>query len=712
MLLVAVVHATPEEEQVLIKQAHTQLGVLQGFSASNEDRTAALWKLKAVRDKIKQLAAKDPKFTDRADNDQLVILHDGIDQFLDDESKKLGVDLNARPPRGGSTQVAGKTCEAIPLPDYSLDASRLKEAAHDVKNAYKELERILDEPEGETIQARAYQDGLRKRALEVLIEHQVRLAWEAAHESSAFRMNRIALLNAKTNFTEHLRKKRAADSAETEAMIALAEVHDEFNKSKHQIVEGKSPPNFLMLEARARQLIKIIMGSRESSNKAYFDYILAVEPMEKTARELFNKKMKAGIAQINFKLKQQGHKGPPFVLFRPKTPNDQRNLDRILGIWLIRETGIIGALENSGDWIDFDQFTDFDYDTRGRACSDDVPNTQTPLTEIGCADGSREGFLELEKASGIAACGGNWGGAIHGPSAVALCADGWSVCNPILNAYHAATLKNVSFPQATSFTGCYPYAAANDFGITSACTGQEHQDDMAATGNDCIHFPDGTSALKNGRVDSVCCSNFMAAFTCGQDPNNMLQRTVMALGFSEHGLTVPATLHPYDFRADQMKTLLHGLVLLLVLTNSVMTFACEKASAEAETVSVEVKCFNNLRDAIPEIALMLKNENWRDLAAYYDLTESHVERSVLLSGEFFIRKTPPKSAHPGGFWRYRHPFSPEFNFGWVERVEEPGSVVEVFVTIEIDQGGGVIQRGIDSFLMRKRECGYQILPGD
>jgi hypothetical protein len=38
------------------------------------------------------------------------------------------------------------------------------------------------------------------------------------------------------------------------------------------------------------------------------------------------------------------------------------------------------------------------------------------------------------------------------------------------------------------------------------------------------------------------------------------------------------------------------------------------------------------------------------------------------------------------------------------------NVVQVVVSIEIDQGGGMIQRGIDEFLMRRSEAGYQILP--
>jgi len=142
----------------------------------------------------------------------------------------------------------------------------------------------------------------------------------------------------------------------------------------------------------------------------------------------------------------------------------------------------------------------------------------SPLA-TGCADGTREGFVKQNQFPGVAACGGNWGGSIEGHLAANLCASGWSVCNPNTNPHHAAILKSVSMAEATSFGGCYPYAAANDFGRTQRCTGQQHADDMAGTGNSCKKFPNESSILANGRVDSVCCSNFSSPFPCGQDPN-------------------------------------------------------------------------------------------------------------------------------------------------------------------------------------------------
>lgn len=80
--------------------------------------------------------------------------------------------------------------------------------------------------------------------------------------------------------------------------------------------------------------------------------------------------------------------------------------------------------------------------------------TTTTLAKVGCADGEREGFLDLEKYPSIAACGGgfqvpgvlgelvpacNWGGGDDGPnpngagcSAWDLCQPGWHVCKSAL----------------------------------------------------------------------------------------------------------------------------------------------------------------------------------------------------------------------------------------------------------------------------------------
>ena len=127
------------------------------------------------------------------------------------------------------------------------------------------------------------------------------------------------------------------------------------------------------------------------------------------------------------------------------------------------------------------------------------------------------------------------------------------------------------------------------------------------------------------------------------------------------------------------------------------------------TVSETGKYFESPESAVEQITVMLKEKDWAKLADYYDLSDSPTERSTLISGEFFYTDERPESAHPGDFWHYKHPFSPAFKFHSTRDLEESG-VIEVTVHVEIDQGGGMIQRGMQTFLMRRTEEGYQVMP--
>ncbi len=113
--------------------------------------------------------------------------------------------------------------------------------------------------------------------------------------------------------------------------------------------------------------------------------------------------------------------------------------------------------------------------------------------------------------------------------------------------------------------------------------------------------------------------------------------------------------------------------------------------------------------AVKQITVMLENKDWLELSRYYDLNNSSVDRATLISGEFFYTDEKPEAAHPAGFWHYKHPFSPAFKYASSHNLEEPG-VIEVAVVVEIDQGGGMIQRGMQAFLMRKTNRGYQVMP--
>ena len=123
-------------------------------------------------------------------------------------------------------------------------------------------------------------------------------------------------------------------------------------------------------------------------------------------------------------------------------------------------------------------------------------------------------------------------------------------------------------------------------------------------------------------------------------------------------------------------------------------------------VSDEKIFFASPHEAVPALARMLGAEDWRALARCYDLGASGIERSELESGRYFRRPTAAPG-HPAGVDRWRHPFAPGYRY-LSHRLE--GNEALVQVGIEIDQGAGMVQRGLREFRMRKAERGWQVLP--
>jgi hypothetical protein len=129
-----------------------------------------------------------------------------------------------------------------------------------------------------------------------------------------------------------------------------------------------------------------------------------------------------------------------------------------------------------------------------------------------------------------------------------------------------------------------------------------------------------------------------------------------------------------------------------------------------EVTMSETAYFVSPESAVDAIRKMLTDEDWAALARYYDLTGTTIDYQTLVSGEFFIRSDRPDVAHPGEFWRYRHPFPPSFEYSYTTPSNEAG-IVTVQVGIEIDQGAGQpVQQGWQEFRMRESEEGYRILP--
>ncbi len=121
-----------------------------------------------------------------------------------------------------------------------------------------------------------------------------------------------------------------------------------------------------------------------------------------------------------------------------------------------------------------------------------------------------------------------------------------------------------------------------------------------------------------------------------------------------------------------------------------------------------MKYFRNPKQAVDAISTMLSSEAWEKLSRYYDLSDTDIDPASLISGEFFVRKERPEVAHPAEFWRIKEPFSPQY--AYQSHYHRSDEIVDVTVHIEIDEGMGMIRRGLQSFQLRKSPDGYQLLP--
>jgi len=136
------------------------------------------------------------------------------------------------------------------------------------------------------------------------------------------------------------------------------------------------------------------------------------------------------------------------------------------------------------------------------------------VSNVGCADGSREGFEDQSSYRTVAACGGQWVGAISSVSADSLCSLHWHVCSGV-----EIQQEHISVAQSCSFLGAFAFDSANDCGnCHSSCLGAmtgtsingfcpvsatDYTDpDMECMGSDCIVRDHMSSCLSDGRTDT------------------------------------------------------------------------------------------------------------------------------------------------------------------------------------------------------------------
>ena len=163
----------------------------------------------------------------------------------------------------------------------------------------------------------------------------------------------------------------------------------------------------------------------------------------------------------------------------------------------------------------------------------------------------------------------------------------------------------------------------------------------------------------------------------------------------------------------QTRHLLTGALVILILGVTALIWYnadMDDKGEDARVTSGDAFYFSSPEQAVEAIRTMLKEEDWAALTRYYDLSGSGVDPATLRSGEFFIRTEPPEAYHPGGFWRYKHPFPPSFDYSFASPADDSG-VVTVEMTIKIDQGAGSpMQEGRQQFRLRESASGYQVLP--
>ena len=104
---------------------------------------------------------------------------------------------------------------------------------------------------------------------------------------------------------------------------------------------------------------------------------------------------------------------------------------------------------------------------------------------------------------------------------------------------------------------------------------------------------------------------------------------------------------------------------------------------------------------------LLIQDDCETLSKYYFVKYSDQQLiDSLKDGSYFIRDKKPDLIHPAASRRYKKPFDP--NFKYLGYFVEEDARIKVDVSMEMDQGNGMIQRGISSFYLIKSDHGYQL----
>lgn len=150
-----------------------------------------------------------------------------------------------------------------------------------------------------------------------------------------------------------------------------------------------------------------------------------------------------------------------------------------------------------------------------------------------------------------------------------------------------------------------------------------------------------------------------------------------------------------------------GLCLFLLLLTG--TTGCSGIHAMAEkNVNNKPLYFKTPAQAVEMISRMLMESDWKKLSNYYDLSGAEIKREELESGSFFKYQVAPPGLPFMRQLAIKHPFTPGYKYE--RHSHEDGGRVRVYLRIEIDEGGGMVQESLAAFMMIKSAQGFQILP--
>ena len=114
--------------------------------------------------------------------------------------------------------------------------------------------------------------------------------------------------------------------------------------------------------------------------------------------------------------------------------------------------------------------------------------------------------------------------------------------------------------------------------------------------------------------------------------------------------------------------------------------------------------------AVKTTAALMKEKKWSELAAYYDLSGSLLQKDDLASETFFVESEKLEDGLPEETERYKQPFTPGFKYQSARYVGE--DLIEVTVMTEFQAEDETVQRGLETFLLKAHPEGYQLIPKD